>query len=139
MEMDNKSEIGFSLAIAVQRSKACWSVANWAGSTVFLAATKKPIQQVVETICEILDLERPRSNGTRYRDLINFVPDRPGHDRRYAMDCSKIEQELGWRAKEHLTAASVKPSIGLCKILSGWQRRPRVPIATGLKTNYSRR
>jgi dTDP-glucose 4,6-dehydratase len=55
--------------------------------------------QVVETICDILDRERPLEGGS-YRDLINFVADRPGHDLRYAIDSSKIERELGWRAEE---------------------------------------
>lgn len=55
---------------------------------------------VVETICDLLDAKRPRGGGRRYRDLITFVEDRPGHDRRYAIDCSKIERELGWRASE---------------------------------------
>jgi len=52
--------------------------------------------QVVEKICDILDKKRPRANGERYRDLISFVTDRPGHDRRYAIDASKIKDELGW-------------------------------------------
>jgi dTDP-glucose 4,6-dehydratase len=56
--------------------------------------------QVVETICDILDRERPLGHGRNYRDLINFVPDRPGHDLRYALDPSKIERELGWKAQE---------------------------------------
>jgi dTDP-glucose 4,6-dehydratase len=55
---------------------------------------------VVETICDILDQKRPRSGGRRYRDLITFVTDRPGHDRRYAIDASKIERELGWKPAE---------------------------------------
>ena len=55
---------------------------------------------VVETICDSLDRKRPRANGGRYRDLITFVTDRPGHDRRYAIDASKIERELGWRPVE---------------------------------------
>jgi dTDP-glucose 4,6-dehydratase len=54
--------------------------------------------QVVHRICEILDASRPGS--ARYKDLIRFVADRPGHDRRYAIDASRIEAELGWRAKE---------------------------------------
>jgi dTDP-glucose 4,6-dehydratase len=54
---------------------------------------------VVETICDVLDDKLPRSEGS-YRDLIAFVPDRPGHDLRYAIDCSKIERELGWTAQE---------------------------------------
>ncbi|TIT48805.1 MAG: dTDP-glucose 4,6-dehydratase, partial [Mesorhizobium sp.] len=55
---------------------------------------------VVEAICSILDSRRPRSAGRRYRDLITFVADRPGHDRRYAIDASKIERDLGWTPRE---------------------------------------
>jgi dTDP-glucose 4,6-dehydratase len=54
---------------------------------------------VVETICDLLDRKRPRAEGS-YRDLISFVTDRPGHDRRYAIDPSKTERELGWSAQE---------------------------------------
>jgi dTDP-glucose 4,6-dehydratase len=56
--------------------------------------------QVVETICDLLDKKRPLAGGGSRRDLIAFVTDRPGHDRRYAIDPSKIENELGWRAEE---------------------------------------
>jgi dTDP-glucose 4,6-dehydratase len=52
--------------------------------------------EVVQAICDILDELRPDANGS-YRRLITFVEDRPGHDLRYAIDCSKIERELGWR------------------------------------------
>ena len=52
---------------------------------------------VVEAICDIVDQRRPREDGTSRRDLITFVTDRPGHDRRYAIDASKIEAELGWK------------------------------------------
>jgi dTDP-glucose 4,6-dehydratase len=55
--------------------------------------------EIVRTICDIVDEILPRSTGSR-RDLITFVKDRPGHDRRYAMDARKIERELGWRPKE---------------------------------------
>jgi dTDP-glucose 4,6-dehydratase len=55
---------------------------------------------VVETICDILDTKRPLPDGRRRRELITFVTDRPGHDRRYAIDPAKIENELGWRAQE---------------------------------------
>ncbi|MCP2218495.1 MULTISPECIES: dTDP-glucose 4,6-dehydratase [Bradyrhizobium] len=55
---------------------------------------------VVENICDILDRKRPREAGKSRRELITFVKDRPGHDRRYAIDCSKIERELGWSARE---------------------------------------
>ena len=56
--------------------------------------------EVVETICDILDRKTPLPNGGSRRNLIRFVQDRPGHDRRYAIDPSKIERELGWRSEE---------------------------------------
>nr|WP_294002974.1 dTDP-glucose 4,6-dehydratase [Sphingomonas sp.] len=55
---------------------------------------------VVEAVCDLLDQRRPRPDLTAYRTLIRFVADRPGHDRRYAIDPSKIERDLGWRAQE---------------------------------------
>ena len=55
---------------------------------------------VVETICSTLDEIRPRATGARYRDLIRFVTDRPGHDLRYAIDATKIERDLGWSPRE---------------------------------------
>jgi dTDP-glucose 4,6-dehydratase len=54
---------------------------------------------VVHAICEILDVVRPKARGS-YREQIEFVADRPGHDLRYAIDASKIERELGWRPCE---------------------------------------
>ncbi len=51
---------------------------------------------VVRSICATLDTKRPRSNGASYVELIRMVTDRPGHDRRYAIDAGKIESELGW-------------------------------------------
>ena len=56
--------------------------------------------EVVQAICNLLDEKRPAANGTSRRDLIQFVRDRPGHDRRYAIDPEKIERDLGWRAAE---------------------------------------
>jgi dTDP-glucose 4,6-dehydratase len=55
---------------------------------------------VVRTLCAILDQERPRADGQSYAAQISFVKDRPGHDRRYAIDAGKIERELGWRPAE---------------------------------------
>jgi len=52
---------------------------------------------LVKTICAILDRLRPREDGTSYADLITFVADRPGHDARYAIDPTRISEELGWR------------------------------------------
>jgi dTDP-glucose 4,6-dehydratase len=56
--------------------------------------------EVVEAICDLLDAKRPLGGGRSRRDLITFVTDRPGHDRRYAIDPSKIELELGWKSQE---------------------------------------
>ena len=55
---------------------------------------------VVKTICQILDELKPRADGKAYKEQITFVKDRPGHDRRYAIDASKVERELGWRPNE---------------------------------------
>lgn len=56
--------------------------------------------EVVNTICQILDELKPREDGKPYSDLIAFVKDRPGHDRRYAINAKKLEQELGWKPVE---------------------------------------
>jgi dTDP-glucose 4,6-dehydratase len=56
--------------------------------------------EVVETLCAILDELKPKLNGKSYADQITFVKDRPGHDRRYAIDASKLERDLGWRPQE---------------------------------------
>jgi dTDP-glucose 4,6-dehydratase len=61
---------------------------------------------VVESICTVLDRLAPE--GSPRRRLITFVPDRPGHDRRYAVDAGKLEAELGWRAAEDFESALVK-------------------------------
>jgi dTDP-glucose 4,6-dehydratase len=56
--------------------------------------------EVVETLCTILDELKPKPDGKSYADQITFVKDRPGHDRRYAIDASKLERDLGWRPQE---------------------------------------
>lgn len=63
--------------------------------------------EVVEAICTVLDELRPRHAGS-YRELITFVADRPGHDMRYAIDASKLETELGWRAEENFDSGIKK-------------------------------
>lgn len=62
---------------------------------------EKPNIEVVRRICDLVDEQAPRlPGGRRRRELITFVKDRPGHDRRYAIDCTRIERELGWRPAE---------------------------------------
>ncbi|MEM8845900.1 MAG: dTDP-glucose 4,6-dehydratase [Bacteroidota bacterium] len=56
---------------------------------------------IAQTVCEILDKKHPKSDNASYKDLISFVKDRAGHDFRYAIDASKIENELGWEADEN--------------------------------------
>ena len=56
--------------------------------------------EVVQTLCAILDQLSPRADGKSYKEQITFVTDRPGHDRRYAIDASKLERELGWKPAE---------------------------------------
>jgi dTDP-glucose 4,6-dehydratase len=62
---------------------------------------EKPNIEIVHTICDLVDEMAPRKGSSR-RELITYVKDRPGHDRRYAMDATKIERELGWKPKETL-------------------------------------
>jgi dTDP-glucose 4,6-dehydratase len=52
---------------------------------------------VVKTICALLDARRPRADGVARESQVTYVKDRPGHDRRYAIDASKLKRELGWR------------------------------------------
>ena len=61
---------------------------------------EKPNIEIVQTVCALLDELRPRSDGKPYREQITYVKDRPGHDRRYAIDARKIERELGWKPAE---------------------------------------
>ena len=61
---------------------------------------EKPNLEVINTLCEILGELAPRPDGQSYKSQITFVQDRAGHDRRYAIDASKIERELGWKPAE---------------------------------------
>ena len=63
---------------------------------------------IAEVICQILDRSAPRENGKSYSDLITYVVDRPGHDRRYAIDATKIEKELSWKAEENFESGIEK-------------------------------
>ena len=61
---------------------------------------EKPNLDIVHTVCALLDELRPRTDGKPYKDQITYVTDRPGHDRRYAIDARKLERELGWKPAE---------------------------------------
>jgi dTDP-glucose 4,6-dehydratase len=75
---------------------------------------------VVKTICDLLDRLQPSNRGARER-LITFVTDRPGHDRRYAIDATKLETELGWRASENFESGIEKTVKWYLDQRSWWQ------------------
>lgn len=85
--------------------EAIWKVLNDSppGETYNIGGNNQPTNlTVVKTLCEIADELVPSSPYVPHQNLITFVQDRPGHDRRYAMDISKIQQRLGWVPKESL-------------------------------------
>jgi dTDP-glucose 4,6-dehydratase len=91
---------------------------------------------VAEAICDVLDRLAPRAKGSSYRALITFVADRPGHDRRYAIDPAKVERELGWRARTAFTEGLEKTVAwylahrAWCdRISQGVYRRERLGLA----------
>ena len=81
---------------------------------------------VVEAICDLLDQRRPLAGGRARRSLITFVGDRPGHDRRYAIDASKIAAELGWQPK-HTFEAGMAETVDWYLDNESWWR----PIREG--------
>jgi len=70
---------------------------------------EKPNIDVVHTLCSILDELSPRSDGQSYKEQMTYVTDRPGHDRRYAIDATKINRELGWKPNETFETGIRKP------------------------------
>ena len=79
------------LVLAAGQPGETYNVGGW---------NEKPNLEIVHTVCALLDELRPRADGQSYRTQITFVKDRPGHDRRYAIDARKIERELGWKPAE---------------------------------------
>ena len=63
---------------------------------------------VVKTICALLDERRPRADGKPRSSQVTYVSDRPGHDRRYAIDCAKLQQEFGWAPREDFASGISK-------------------------------
>ena len=76
-----------------ERAAHGWSLARAASGS-----TDRTAPCVVHTLCAILDELSPRADGKPYKEQITYVQDRPGHDRRYAINATKIERELGWDA-----------------------------------------
>ena len=65
-------------------------------------------EEVIQSLCDLLDRKKPRQPGLCYADLISHVSDRPGHDRRYAIDFSKLSREIGWQPKVEFMAGLEK-------------------------------
>lgn len=79
------------------------------GETYNIGGNNQPPNiEIVRTICKIMDNRLPKSEYFPHENLITFVTDRPGHDRRYAMDIRKIQSELGWEPKENLSSGLEK-------------------------------
>lgn len=92
---------------------------------------------IVKTVCALLDELKPREDGRQYAEQITYVKDRPGHDRRYAIDASKIERELGWRPKETF-ASGIRKTVRWYLDNPAWVSN----VQTGayrdwVQTNYS--
>jgi len=70
--------------------------------------SEKPNIEIVQTICALLDRKSPRADGRSRIAQITYVTDSPGHDRRYAINCSKLQQELGWAPRESFSTGLEK-------------------------------
>ncbi|OCZ65930.1 dTDP-glucose 4,6-dehydratase [Achromobacter xylosoxidans] len=77
--------------LAAGKSGETYNVGGW---------NEKANLEVVHTLCDLLDELSPRADGQSYKTQITFVKDRPGHDKRYAIDASRLERELGWKPAE---------------------------------------
>lgn len=86
---------------------------------------------VVKTLCAILDELKPRADGRSYAAQITFVKDRPGHDRRYAIDASKLERELGWRPNETFETG-IRKTVQWYLDHQGWVSN----VTTGVYQNW---
>jgi dTDP-glucose 4,6-dehydratase len=111
------------------------------GETYNIGGDNQPANlEIVKTICTILDEFRPASDGQPHENLIQFVPDRPGHDRRYAMDTRKIEKTLGWRPLEDLQSGLRKTVIWYLENPEWVQKILQRPsFQDWLQANYVRR
>lgn len=100
------------------------------GETYNIGGDNQPTNlTVVQTLCEILDELLPRSKHGPHASLVKYVKDRPGHDRRYAMNIAKIKRELGWQPRQSLES-------GLMKTVSWYLEHPEWVSAIRQQTDY---
>lgn len=94
---------------------------------------------IVHSICELLDAVQPRNDGKSYKEQITFVKDRPGHDLRYAINCSKIEKELGW-VPRHTFEEGLKETVMWYLSNDEWVRQVQSgEYRQWIETNYAER
>lgn len=123
--------------------EAIWKVVceGKLGETYNIGGGNNPTNlQVVHTLCDILDELLPRSPHAPHRSLIQFVADRPGHDRRYAMDIRKIQRELGWSPRETL-ASGLRKTVQWYLSHPDWIEaiRQTSDLSGWMEKNYARR
>jgi len=99
--------------LAAGRPGETYNVGGW---------NEKPNIEIVRTVCALLDELRPRAGGGSYAEQIAFVQDRPGHDRRYAIDARKIERELGWKPAETFESG-IRKTVQWYLAHAEWVRR----------------
>ncbi len=92
------------------RSGETYNVGGW---------NEMPNLDIVHTVCALLDELQPRADGKAYKEQISFVTDRPGHDRRYAIDASKIGRQLGWKPAETF-ASGIRKTVQWYLDNQGW-------------------
>ncbi|MEI8325543.1 MAG: dTDP-glucose 4,6-dehydratase [Betaproteobacteria bacterium] len=94
--------------------------------------------EIVHTVCALLDELRPRADGVGYRQQITYVTDRPGHDRRYAIDARKIQSELGWKPAQTFDSG-IRKTVQWYLDNPGWvQRVQSGAYREWVQTQYSR-
>ena len=124
-------------------SEAIWTVLRQGtlGETYNIGGDNQPTNlTVIQTLCDIMDECKPNSSYIPHESLIQYVTDRPGHDRRYAMDITKIKRELGWQPRQSLES-------GLLKTVEWYLQNPewvdaiqkRQDYQSWLERNYEKR
>jgi dTDP-glucose 4,6-dehydratase len=120
---------GIRAVLAGGRVGQTYNIGGW---------NEKPNLDIVHTVCDLLDELRPSADGP-YRRLITHVKDRPGHDRRYAIDARKIERELGWRPAETF-ATGIRKTVQWYLANSDWVAQVQSgSYRDWLSTNYAAR
>ena len=116
--------------LAAGRVGEVYNVGGW---------NEMPNIDIVNTLCALLDEMRPKSGGESYRAQIAYVTDRPGHDRRYAIDASKIERELGWKPLETFETG-IRKTVHWYLANQAWVTRVQSgAYREWVQTNYAQR